>query len=130
MLLTAEVAAIQVVAYYGDHLCDMDVYRGTHNRNDELLPAAQCQQYPRNSSNNCEGVKAVIENSLPLTIDQKLEELGISPASPPQPFGTYAEAVQTGNLLCFARKEELQICRSAASGARYRQRRAQQGLPR
>jgi len=28
-----------------------------------------------------------------------LKELGIELPAPPQPFGTYAEAVQTGNLL-------------------------------
>src|SRR5438552_2478826 len=36
----------------------------------------------------------------PLTgAEQRLKELGIELPSPPQPFGTYAEAVQTGNLL-------------------------------
>src|SRR5881296_3839001 len=31
--------------------------------------------------------------------EQRLKELGIKLPSPPQPFGTYVEAVQTGNLL-------------------------------
>ena len=31
--------------------------------------------------------------------EQRLGELGIALPAPPQPFGTYAEAVQTGNLL-------------------------------
>ncbi len=31
--------------------------------------------------------------------EQRLKELGIQLPSPPVPFGTYAEAVQTGNLL-------------------------------
>jgi enamine deaminase RidA (YjgF/YER057c/UK114 family) len=31
--------------------------------------------------------------------EQRLAELGIKLPAPPQPFGTYAEAVQTGNLL-------------------------------
>jgi enamine deaminase RidA (YjgF/YER057c/UK114 family) len=31
--------------------------------------------------------------------EQKLKELGIELPSPPQPFGVYVEAVQTGNLL-------------------------------
>ena len=31
--------------------------------------------------------------------EQRLEELGIKLPAPPEPFGTYAEAVQTGNLL-------------------------------
>ncbi len=34
-----------------------------------------------------------------LTAEQKLKELGIKLPAPPEPFGTYAEAVQTGNLL-------------------------------
>jgi len=31
--------------------------------------------------------------------EQRLEDLGIDLPTPPQPFGTYVEAVQTGNLL-------------------------------
>jgi len=31
--------------------------------------------------------------------EERLKELGIQLPDPPQPFGTYAEAVQTGNLL-------------------------------
>ncbi|MGH8094311.1 MAG: RidA family protein [Chthoniobacterales bacterium] len=38
-------------------------------------------------------------NSNPTTAEKRLEELGIKLPSPPRPFGTYAEAVQTGNLL-------------------------------
>ena len=33
------------------------------------------------------------------TAEQRLKDLGIDLPTPPQPFGTYAEAVQTGNLL-------------------------------
>jgi len=33
------------------------------------------------------------------TADQRLGQLGINLPAPPEPFGTYAEAVQTGNLL-------------------------------
>ena len=39
------------------------------------------------------------ENSNPTGAEQRLQELGIKLPAPPQPFGTYAEAVQTGNLL-------------------------------
>ena len=39
------------------------------------------------------------ESSLLTGAEQRLKELGIELPSPPQPFGTYAEAVQTGNLL-------------------------------
>ncbi len=33
------------------------------------------------------------------TAEQRIRELGIKLAAPPEPFGIYAEAVQTGNLL-------------------------------
>jgi enamine deaminase RidA (YjgF/YER057c/UK114 family) len=35
----------------------------------------------------------------PSTAEQRLSELGIKLPPPPEPFGVYAEAVQTGNLL-------------------------------
>src|SRR5437879_3356299 len=35
----------------------------------------------------------------PVSAEQQLKELGIELPAPPEPFGTYAEAVQTGNLL-------------------------------
>src|SRR5580700_5891365 len=35
----------------------------------------------------------------PACAEQRLKELGIKLPAPPEPFGTYAEAVQTGNLL-------------------------------
>ncbi|HLN03797.1 MAG TPA: RidA family protein [Bryobacteraceae bacterium] len=37
--------------------------------------------------------------SRPASAEQRLKELGIDLPAPPEPFGTYAEAVQTGNLL-------------------------------
>src|SRR4051794_22718260 len=37
--------------------------------------------------------------SVPATAEQRLVELGIQLPAPPKPFGIYAEAVQTGNLL-------------------------------
>jgi enamine deaminase RidA (YjgF/YER057c/UK114 family) len=39
------------------------------------------------------------EGSRPASAEQWLKELGIELPTPRQPFGTYAEAVQTGNLL-------------------------------
>src|SRR6201981_1301841 len=39
------------------------------------------------------------ESARPASTEQRLEELGIKLPAPPEPFGTYAEAVQTGNLL-------------------------------
>jgi enamine deaminase RidA (YjgF/YER057c/UK114 family) len=39
------------------------------------------------------------ESSRPGSTEQRLKELGIKLPAPPEPFGTYVEAVQTGNLL-------------------------------
>jgi len=39
------------------------------------------------------------EGSRPGCAEQRLKELDIDLTAPPEPFGTYAEAVQTGNLL-------------------------------
>src|SRR6516225_4531418 len=39
------------------------------------------------------------EGSRPASAEQRLKELGIELPTPPKPFGTYVEAVQTGNLL-------------------------------
>lgn len=39
------------------------------------------------------------EHSNPTGAEQRLKELGLKLPAPPEPFGTYAEAVQTGNLL-------------------------------
>ena len=41
----------------------------------------------------------LLTRSSPATAEQRLKELGIELPAPPEPFGTYAEAVQTGNLL-------------------------------
>jgi enamine deaminase RidA (YjgF/YER057c/UK114 family) len=39
------------------------------------------------------------DGSLLTTTERRLKELGIQLPTPPEPFGVYAEAVQTGNLL-------------------------------
>ena len=39
------------------------------------------------------------EGSRPASAEQRLKELGIQLPTPPEPFGVYAEAVQSGNLL-------------------------------
>ena len=39
------------------------------------------------------------KGSRPASAEQRLKELGIKLRAPPEPFGTYVEAVQTGNLL-------------------------------
>jgi hypothetical protein len=37
------------------------------------------------------------EGSWPVSAEQRLKELGIKLPVPPEPFGTYMEAVQSGN---------------------------------
>ena len=39
------------------------------------------------------------EDFRPASAEQRLKELGIKLPAPPEPFGTYVEAVQSGNLL-------------------------------
>jgi enamine deaminase RidA (YjgF/YER057c/UK114 family) len=39
------------------------------------------------------------KKSQPTSAEQRLKDLGIELPAPPEPFGTYVEAVQTGNLL-------------------------------
>src|SRR6266478_5315239 len=39
------------------------------------------------------------EDTRPTSAEQRLKQLGIDLPTPPEPFGIYAEAVQTGNLL-------------------------------
>jgi enamine deaminase RidA (YjgF/YER057c/UK114 family) len=46
------------------------------------------------------GAQAVSpQDSPPVGAEQRLKDLGIQLPEPPEPFGTYVEAVQTGNLL-------------------------------
>ena len=40
-----------------------------------------------------------LQNARPASAEQRLRELAIKLPAPPQPFGIYVEAVQTGNLL-------------------------------
>ena len=42
---------------------------------------------------------AIAQSTLPGSPDERLRTLGVNLPPPPEPFGTYAEAVQTGNLL-------------------------------
>ena len=39
------------------------------------------------------------ESPRPGTAEQRVQTLGMKLPAPPEPFGTYVEAVQTGNLL-------------------------------
>ena len=50
--------------------------------------------------NTCSKEKlAGADSSRPATAEQRLRQLGIKLPTPPEPFGIYAEAVQTGTLL-------------------------------
>src|SRR4029077_17141399 len=40
-----------------------------------------------------------VDSSPPATAEQRIRQLGIKLPTPPEPFGIYTEAVQTGNLL-------------------------------
>src|SRR6202171_3101543 len=40
-----------------------------------------------------------VDSPRPATAEQRLRQLGIELSAPPEPFGIYVEAVQTGNLL-------------------------------
>ena len=40
-----------------------------------------------------------LDSARPATAEQRLRQLGIKLPTPPEPFGIYAEAVQTGKLL-------------------------------
>src|SRR5882672_7791459 len=40
-----------------------------------------------------------VDSSSPASAEQRLRQLGIQLPTPPEPFGIYAEAVRTGNLL-------------------------------
>jgi|SRR5580693_4125124 enamine deaminase RidA (YjgF/YER057c/UK114 family) len=52
-----------------------------------------------NSKANSKEQLATRDDSRPAAAEERLKELGIQLPIPPEPFGTYAEAVQTGNLL-------------------------------
>jgi hypothetical protein len=48
---------------------------------------------------SAESAQTMPERSELVTAEHRLKELGITLPAPPEPFGTYAEAVQTSNLL-------------------------------
>jgi enamine deaminase RidA (YjgF/YER057c/UK114 family) len=53
----------------------------------------------RSMNANSEAQLGTLESPRPASAEQRLKELGIKLPAPPEPFGTYVEAVQTGNLL-------------------------------
>ena len=57
----------------------------------------------RNSGKARTNQKATCEGSLPARAEQQLKNLGIQ-LPPPEPFGTYAEAVRTRHLLLLSGK--------------------------
>ena len=54
------------------------------------------------------------------TAEQRLRQLGLKLPAPPEPFGIYAEAVQTGNLLFLTGCFQLKAARRNSSGASVR----------
>jgi enamine deaminase RidA (YjgF/YER057c/UK114 family) len=48
---------------------------------------------------NSKAQVVTLESPGTVSAEQRLKELGIKLPTPPEPFGSYAEAVQTGNLL-------------------------------
>jgi enamine deaminase RidA (YjgF/YER057c/UK114 family) len=48
---------------------------------------------------NLKGQMVTREGSQSASAEQRLNELGLDLPAPPEPFGSYVEAVQTGNLL-------------------------------
>ena len=48
---------------------------------------------------NSKGHPVTLENARPSNAERRLKELSINLPAPPELFGTYVEAVQTGNLL-------------------------------
>jgi enamine deaminase RidA (YjgF/YER057c/UK114 family) len=48
---------------------------------------------------NTNSKEQMVTRSRPSGAEQRLNELGIDLPAPPEPFGTYVEAVQTGDLL-------------------------------
>jgi enamine deaminase RidA (YjgF/YER057c/UK114 family) len=63
------------------------------------LPSFWCDVGAKEMSTNSQAHPVALENPRPASAERRVKELGITLPAPPQPFGTYAEAVQTGNLL-------------------------------
>src|SRR4029077_19682920 len=73
------------------------------------LPMGHCEKSECGRSNEASGAKSMntrskdkilsSDGSRLATAEQRLIQLGIQLPVPPEPFGIYAEAVQTGNLL-------------------------------
>ena len=67
-----------------------------------LAAGSRCSLKPHRRNQKSTSAKkqnVTAENSRPAGAEQRLTELGITLPAPPEPFGVYAEAVQSGNLL-------------------------------
>jgi hypothetical protein len=60
------------------------------------------------------------DDSCLATVEQRLTQLGIKLQAPPEPFGIYAEAVQTGNLLFLTGMLPTEAAKRNSSGASVR----------
>jgi len=65
----------------------------------QTLPLTSPLVGEKSMNTNSQEQMGTRESSRLTSAEQRLKELGIKLPAPPEPFGTYVEAVQTGNLL-------------------------------
>jgi enamine deaminase RidA (YjgF/YER057c/UK114 family) len=65
----------------------------------QTLPVTSPLVGEKSMNTNLKKQMGTRESSRLTSAEQRLKELGIKLPEPPEPFGTYVEAVQTGNLL-------------------------------
>src|ERR1700724_2212199 len=66
----------------------------------EMLSDSMAAEHGARSMNTGSKEKFLgVDSPRPATAEQRLRQLGIELPTPPEPFGIYAEAVRTGNLL-------------------------------
>ena len=72
-----------------------------HIRAGNVTRSATSTNSPSEGDMNADANEPLVarEGCRPASAEQRLKELGIELPAPPEPFGVYAEAVQTGNLL-------------------------------
>src|ERR1700738_5187237 len=74
-----------------------EVFRKGENTMTQLEEVHNTEKAQMNTNSKEQRVTG--EGSRPASAEQRLKELGIKLPAPPEPFGIYVEAVQTGNLL-------------------------------
>src|ERR1700738_280469 len=74
-----------------------EVFRKGENTMTQLEEVHNTEKAQMNTNSKEQMVTG--EGSRPASAEQRLKELGIKLPAPPEPFGAYVEAVQTGNLL-------------------------------